>query len=110
MKNKERLRLNKPIRQSQLDNDLAAIDPSINLDAINKVEELDDGSSVYEIGDREPESLKDDKFHSNLALNMKDGMLKKLAEYVLDAIDEDIEARQPWLDLHNKLKIHWLRW
>lgn len=28
---------------------------------------------------------------------MKDGMLKKLAEYVLDAIDEDIEARQPWL-------------
>lgn len=50
MKNKERLRLNKPIRQSQLDNDLAAIDPSINLDAINKVEELDDGSSVYEIG------------------------------------------------------------
>lgn len=104
MKNKERLRLNKPIRQSQLDNDLAAIDPSINLDAINKVEELDDGSSVYEIGDREAERLKDDKFHSNLALNMKDGMLKKLAEYVLDAIDEDIEARQPWLDLHNKLK------
>lgn len=104
MKNKERLRLNKPIRQSQLDNDLAAIDPSINLDAINKVEELDDGSSVYEIGDREPERIKDDKFHSNLALNMKDGMLKKLAEYVLDAIDEDIEARQPWLDLHNKLK------
>lgn len=104
MKNKERLRLNKPIRQSQLDNDLAAIDPNINLDAINKVEELDDGSSVYEIGDREPERIKDDKFHSNLALNMKDGMLKKLAEYVLDAIDEDIEARQPWLDLHNKLK------
>lgn len=104
MKNKERLRLNKPIRQSQLDNDLAAIDPNINLDAINKVEELDDGSSVYEIGDREPERIKDDKFHSNLALNMKDSMLKKLAEYVLDAIDEDIEARQPWLDLHNKLK------
>ena len=74
MKNKERLRLNKPIRQSQLDNDLAAIDPSINLDAINKVEELDDGSSVYEIGDRKPENLKDDKFHSNLALNMKDGI------------------------------------
>ena len=77
MKNKERLRLNKPIRQSQLDNDLAAIDPNINLDAINKVEELDDGSSVYEIGDREPESLKDDKFHSNLALNMKDRIDRK---------------------------------
>jgi len=104
MKTQERLRLNKNNRQSTLDNDLAGINPNINLDIINKVNDLEDGSSVYEIGEPTQDKLKNDKFHSNLAVNMKDGMLKKLAEYVLDAIDEDIEAREPWLELHNKLK------
>jgi hypothetical protein len=104
MKNKERLRLNRNNRQPTLDNDLVAIDHNVNLDVINKVNDLEDGSSVYEIGDPGQVKPKDDKFHSNLAVNMKDGTLKKLAEFVLDAIDEDIEARQPWLDLHNKLK------
>lgn len=101
MKNKERLQLNRnrrPINNSSEEM------PDINFDAINKVEELDDGSSVYEIGDPALGKKKDDKFHSNLAVNMKEGALKKLADYLLDAIEEDIEARQPWLDLHNKLK------
>ncbi len=104
MKNKERLRLNRGGRESRVEEQLAGIDPNINLDAINKVDDLEDGSSIYEIGDPANEKVKDSKFHSNLAEGMKDGTLKKLAEYVLECIDEDIEARQPWLDLHNKLK------
>ena len=78
--------------------------PDVNLDVINKIEELDDGSSVYEVGERQDQKLKDDKFHANLAVNMKDGALKKLSEFLLSAIEDDIEARQPWLDLHNKFK------
>lgn len=78
--------------------------PDVNLDVINKIEELDDGSSVYEVGERQDQKLKDDKFHSNLAVNMKEGALKKLSEFLLSAIEDDIEARQPWLDLHNKFK------
>ena len=100
MKNKPRLQLNRNRQSIPVSPEL----PDVNLDVINKIEELDDGSSVYEVGERQDEKVKDDKFHANLAVNMKEGALKKLSEFLLSAIEDDIEARQPWLDLHNKFK------
>lgn len=100
MKNKPRLQLNRNRQSIPVSPEL----PDVNLDVINKIEELDDGSSVYEVGERQDQRLKDDKFHANLAINMKEGALKKLSEFLLSAIEDDIEARQPWLDLHNKFK------
>ena len=100
MKNKPRLQLNRNRQSIPVSPEL----PDVNLDVINKIEELDDGSSVYEVGERQDQKLKDDKFHANLAVNMKEGALKKLSEFLLSAIEDDIEARQPWLDLHNKFK------
>jgi hypothetical protein len=71
---------------------------------INKVEDLEDGSSVYEIGAGEENSPKNDKFDANLALTMKEETLEKISTYILDAIDDDIKVRQPWLDIHNRVK------
>ena len=100
MKNKPRLQLNRNRQSIPVSPEL----PDVNLDVINKIEELDDGSSVYEVGGRQDQRLKDDKFHANLAVNMKEGALKKLSEFLLSAIDDDIESIQPWLYLHNKFK------
>lgn len=80
------------------------IPDNISDDDINKVEDLEDGSTVYEIGKPEVEESKPDKFDDNLALKMKDETLKKISSYILDCLEEDIEARQPWLDIHNKVK------
>jgi len=71
---------------------------------INKVEDLEDGSTVYEIGKPENTEILPDKFDDNLALKMKDETLKDISTYILECLDEDIEARQPWLDIHNKVK------
>jgi hypothetical protein len=71
---------------------------------INKVEDLEDGSSVYEIGKPEEDNPKNDKFDANLALTMKEETLEKISTYILDAIDDDIKVRQPWLDIHNRVK------
>ena len=71
---------------------------------INKVEDLEDGSTVYEIGKPEVSRGSPDKFDDNLALKMKDETLKDISTYILECLDEDIEARQPWLDIHNKVK------
>jgi hypothetical protein len=81
------------------------IPDNISNEDINKVEDLEDGSTVYEIGKSELEQTTNtDKFDANLALKMKDETLKKVSSYILDCLQEDIEARQPWLDIHNKVK------
>lgn len=97
-----KLRKNKKSIDSQLNNQV--IPDNISDEDINKVEDLEDGSTVYEIGKPEVEESKADKFDANLALKMKDETLKKISSYILDCLDEDIEARQPWLDIHNKVK------
>ena len=76
----------------------------INDEDINKVEDLEDGSTVYEIGKSDDVLQSEDGFDDNLALTMKDETLKALSTYILDCLDEDISARQPWLDVHNKVK------
>jgi len=106
-KMKERKRISLPKRSSRRLNkqiDLAMIPENISEQDINKVEDLEDGSTVYEIGRPQEANLKNDKFDDNLALTMKEETLTKLSTYILDCLDEDIEARQPWLDIHNKFK------
>lgn len=70
---------------------------------IREVELLEDGSSVYEIG---PEFDEIDEssglFHENLAVNMPEDSRKKLSAFLLNAIDEDITARKPWIDAVKK--------
>jgi hypothetical protein len=84
--------------------DSALMPEDIDNAEINKVEDLEDGSSVYEIGKPEEDNLNNDKFDANLALTMKEETLTKISTYILDAIDDDIKVRQPWLDIHNKVK------
>ena len=103
-KNSKRLTLNK-IKQSigeQLDSQV--IPENITDEDINKVEDLENGDTVYEIGKPDIPQSTPDKFDDNLALKMKDETLKDISTYILECLDEDIEARQPWLDIHNKVK------
>ena len=103
-RNNKRLQLRS--QDNSIDNQLngQVIPDNISDEDINKVEDLENGDTVYEIGKPELEQVKDDKFDANLALKMKDETLTKISTYILDCIEEDIEARQPWLDIHNKVK------
>jgi len=103
-RNNKRLQLRNS--ENTIDNQLNSqvIPDDITDEDINKLEDLEDGSTVYEIGKPEVEESKPDKFDANLALKMKDETLKKVSTYILDCLEEDIEARQPWLDIHNKVK------
>ncbi len=83
---------------------MKALDNDI-IDSIRKIEDLDDGSSVYEIG--EPEIKKGDiknSFNDNLAVNFPEEALTMLSSYLLEAIDEDILSRKDWLDSVEKVK------
>jgi len=71
---------------------------------ITSVEELEDGSTVYEIGEPEQEQSIDNSFYTNLAEDITDSSRHKLSSYLLDAIDEDIEARKDWLTSVQKVK------
>lgn len=104
-RNNKRLQLRNS--ENTIDNQLngQVIPDNISDEDINKVEDLENGDTVYEIGKPELEqTTKDDKFDANLALKMKDETLKKVSSYILDCLEEDIDARQPWLDIHNKVK------
>lgn len=71
---------------------------------IREVESLEDGSSVYEIGPQIKDEI-DEDFHANLAVDgIKESSLKKLSSFLLDAIEEDLEARREWLDSIQKVK------
>ena len=77
---------------------------TISDEDINKVEDLEDGSTVYEIGKPKENKVFSDKFSANLAITMKEETLKNISSYLLECLDEDIEARQSWLDIHDKVK------
>ncbi len=94
---------NKPAVFRQPD-DIESIPDNISDEDINKIEDLEDGSTVYEIGKLQFPETKSDKFDDNLALKMKDETLKNISSYILECLEEDIEARQPWLDIHTKVK------
>lgn len=74
---------------------------------ITPVEELEDGSTVYEIGPDNEEQISNNDFYANLAEELSESSRNKLSTYLLEAIDEDMEARRDWLDSVNRVK-HYL--
>jgi len=73
-------------------------------DTITPIEELEDGSTIYEVGEPELEQNSDNSFYANLAEDLTESSRRKLSTYLLEAIDEDIEARKDWLTSVQKVK------
>jgi hypothetical protein len=74
------------------------------LDDIRKIEDLEDGSSVYEIGTPEPEETMSDSFYQNLAEDFSEEGLKKLSVFLLDSIEKDNLSRKDWMESVEKVK------
>ena len=62
----------------------------ISTENITPVEELEDGSTIYEVGASEIEPNSDNSFYANLAEDMTDSSRHKLSTYLLEQIDEDM--------------------
>jgi hypothetical protein len=79
---------------------------SLDDEDIRELEELEDGSSVYEIGEPEKEEVDpSDSFYKNLAgTTVKDDALKKLSVFLLESIDKDIEASEKWMATLKKVR------
>ena len=73
-------------------------------DTITPIEELEDGSTIYEVGEPELEQNSDNSFYANLAEDLTESSRHKLSTYLLESIDEDIEARKDWLTSVQKVK------
>lgn len=73
------------------------------LDDIRKVEDLEDGSSIYEIGAPVQETS-NDSFYQNLAEDFSEEGLKKLSAFLLDSIEEDNLSRKDWMESVDKIK------
>lgn len=71
---------------------------------IRKVEELEDGSSVYEIGAPAAEEKGTGSFYDNLAKKFPEDARKKLSSYLLDSIEKDIESRKEWMESVERIK------
>jgi hypothetical protein len=93
-----------PANNQMLVNNNETLQNDISEDDIHAVEELENGSTVYEIGKSNNIEKPKAAFHANLSLTIKKEALKKISEYLLECLDEDIAARQPWLDVHDKVK------
>jgi len=78
---------------------------------ITHIEDLPDGSSVYEIGQGMSEGA--DKatlrFNENLAENMPDSVLSGIAANIMSGIDQDKESRNEWEQAYLK-GIKYLGW
>ncbi len=81
---------------------------NISENDFRKVEDLEDGSSVYEIvpkSDFQEEEEEYNNFGDNLAVNyLEDQALKNLSSFLIEAIDQDIEARKDWITPVDKAK------
>ena len=74
-------------------------------DYFTKVEDLENGDSVYEIGEPVEEiELTDQSFHANLAESYNESDLKKLAAELNTAVDEDILSRKEWMETVTKVQ------
>jgi len=73
-------------------------------DDIRKIEELEDGSSVYEVGPPPQKEDEDSAFYANLAIKFSEEARKRLSSFLLESIEKDIEARQDWLTSVEKAK------
>lgn len=68
----------------------------VPLQHINKSHDLEDGSSVYEVGEPEEEAEPEKDFYTNLAEDLEDNVLDGLAAKLLDDIKQDKESRRDW--------------
>lgn len=74
---------------------------------IRKIEDLEDGSTVYEIGaPSKEETTEESDFYENLAAKFSEEAKKKLSSFLLDAIKEDIKVREKWLEPIEKAKLY----
>lgn len=71
---------------------------------IRKIEELQDGSTVYEMGPLPEAEKHPTAFYDNLADKFPEDGLKKLSTYLLESIEEDIEARRGWMESVEKVE------
>jgi hypothetical protein len=73
---------------------------------IRELYELEDGTSVYEIGPPEKEEVEEEgSFYRNLAGTVvKDSALKKLSVFLLEAISKDVDASDKWIKSLKKVK------
>lgn len=71
---------------------------------IRKVEDLEDGSTVYEMGAEQLEPV-NTSFSDNLAENvLSDDALRRISSFLIDQIEQDIEANKSWSDSIAKAK------
>lgn len=73
---------------------------------IKKVEDFEDGSTLYQIGaelEAATERTEED-FYRNLAIDLDKSERQRIARHLLDAIDEDLEARQEWMESVEKVQ------
>ena len=77
---------------------------NINTDYITPLEDLEDGSTVYQIGEPEPEQNNNEEFYANLADDLEESNRNKLSSYLLNLIEEDMEARKDWLESVHTVK------
>ena len=68
------------------------------------IEELEDGSTVYEINHTDDEQINDSSFYANLAEDITDSSRSKLANSLISLIEQDIDARSSWLESVQKVK------
>lgn len=71
---------------------------------IRKVEDLENGDSVYEIGSELQERNNDDSFYANIAEDLSESGRNKLSAFLLEAIDQDLESRAKWMESIDKVK------
>ena len=80
-----------PVLPSPMDGDMPELFP---------MEELPDGSSVFGIGPETTEleiiEEKEDDFHKNLAEDLDESTLNRIAADLLSKIKDDLEARKGW--------------
>ncbi len=88
--------------QNILDEKIQPFDDSL----LQKIEDLPNGDSVYEFGEPETseEQEEEENFYHNLAEDMDEASLKKLASYLANVTDEDITSRKDWIDSVEEVK------
>lgn len=74
--------------------------PQSRFDGNTKITELGDGSALFDFNPQAEAKTKTDKFDANLANEIDDGELGKIANDLLTGIQADDSSRQEWLQTH----------